>query len=63
MHSEGYPGREKLSKVIGVSAKTIDRYLDEMERRGLIEKTGRSSFTVAEFAAKAVEQTEKRKSK
>ncbi|MDG6908070.1 MAG: ATP-binding protein [Nitrososphaerota archaeon] len=63
MHKEGYPGREKLAKVMGVSAKTIDRYLDEMESRGVIEKTSRSSFTVAEFAAKAVVETEKRKTK
>ena len=63
MHRQGYPGRDKLANVIGVSAKTIDRYLDEMEKRGLIQKTGRSSFTVSEFAAKAADEMEKRNEK
>ena len=44
LYKEGYPGREKLAEEVGLSAKTIDRYLEEMETRGMIEKTGRSSF-------------------
>lgn len=57
LHEEGYPGRDKLAKAIGVSVKTVDRYLDELEKRGLIEKTGRTSFTVSEFAAKTIEES------
>ena len=43
MHKEGYPGREKLAEILGVSAKTIDRYLDELEGRGAIVRTGRTT--------------------
>jgi len=46
---------------LGISAKTIDRYLEEMETLGMIEKTGRSSFTLSERASKAAEESEKRK--
>ena len=55
LHDKGYPGREKLAKAVGVSVKTIDRHLEELESRGLIEKTGRSSFTVSEFAEGTIE--------
>ena len=61
LYKEGYPGRDKLAEVLGISTKTIDRYLEEMETLGMIEKTGRSSFTLSERASKAAEESEKRK--
>ena len=61
LHKEGYPGRENLAEVVGVSTKTVDRYLEEMEARGLVTKTGRSSFAMSELASKAVEEAEKKK--
>ena len=61
LHKQGYPGSEKLAEVLGVSTKTVDRYLEEMEARGLVRKTDGSTFSLSELASKAVEESEKRK--
>lgn len=56
LHLQGYPGRKNLAKAVGISQKTLDRYLQEMEGSGMIKRMDRGSYTLSEEAVKALEK-------
>jgi uncharacterized membrane protein len=47
LRHEGYPGREKLAEVCGISLRSVDRYLAELERDGIVRKDGSTYFLTA----------------
>jgi predicted transcriptional regulator len=47
LRHEGYPGREKLAEVCGISLRSVDRYLAELQRDGIVQKDGSTYFLTA----------------